>query len=184
MRGTTKSGLVPTSNQLDELHQTIRDFSKRGIKEGDVRGLGEAFDLGKPGAALKEYDLRLVNNNYTEYKNVDFASNALINQTQSVDQFMDGYLRNIDSFDKFEWKAGYDKLKSAWGSESNALTQMKKQWKSVFESKADKIFEANPTLFNKLKLKDGTLVTDSELFSEFLKEVTEANKLFDFIKVE
>lgn len=61
---------------------------------------------------------------------------------------------------------------------------MKRQWKVVFEARADEIFEANPTFFSKLKLKDGTSVTDSELFSEFLEEVTEADKLFDFIIVE
>ena len=101
-----------------------------------------------------------------------------------MDQFINDYLKNIKSLDDLEWKAGFDRLENAWGSTSNALNLTKKQWKVVFKNKADKIFEAHPNLFNKLKLKDGTLVTDSELFEEFLDEATEANKLSDFIKVE
>ncbi|UII29068.1 hypothetical protein LVD15_11745 [Fulvivirga maritima] len=185
MRGTTKNGSVPTSNQLDELHQTIRDLSNRGVKEADVRGLGEAFDLGKPGAALKEYDLRLVNNVYTEYKNVNYASNALVNQSQTIDQFINGYLRNIESFDKFQWKAYFDKLKSAWGSEANALTQMKSQWKTVFESKSDDIFEViwgNQNLKNSL-FDSGLTKADAKLdFVDMVSSTDDA--LYKFIKVE
>jgi len=175
MRGVTN----PTANQLDELHQTIRDFAKRGIQESEVEGLGRQFPIGS-----KRYDLRRVGEKYTEYKNKDFVTYPITASSDDVDQFINGYLKNIKSMDDFEWKAGFDKLKSMWGSEANALTQMKKQWHSVFKSKADEIFNANPKLFNKIKLKDGTLVTNSELFSEFLEEATEANKLFNFIKVE
>ena len=185
MRGTTKNGSVPTSNQLDELHQTIRDLSNRGVKEADVRGLGEAFDLGKPGAALKEYDLRLVNNVYTEYKNVNYASNALVNQSQTIDQFINGYLRNIESFDKFQWKAGFNKLKSAWGSEANALTQMKSQWKTVFENKSDDIFEV---IMDNQNLKSSlfpNLVDETQIRAVFDKMIRDTDdRLFKFIVVE
>jgi hypothetical protein len=61
---------------------------------------------------------------------------------------------------------------------------MKKQWKSVFESKGEEIFELNPNLFKNLKMKDGTLVTDSKLFKEYIEEITEADIIFNFIKVE
>jgi hypothetical protein len=161
MRGATN----PTSGQLDELHQTIRDFAKRGIKESDVEGLGKQFPIG-----TNKYDLRRVGDKYTEYKNKDFINYPLTAGSDDVDQFINGYLKNIKSIDDLEWKVGFDKLKSSWGTEGNALTEMKKQWKSVFESKSDEIFNANPNLFNKLKLKDGTLITDSELFGEFLEE--------------
>ena len=150
-----------------------------------MRGLGEAFDVGKPGAALKEYDLRLVNNIYTEYKNVDFAKNALSSSSQSVDQFINGYLRNIESFDKFQWKAGFDKLKSAWGSEANALTQMKSQWKTVFESKSDDIFEV--IWGNQRGLKESLFSTTNKARAktEFLEMIEfQDDVLFKFIKVE
>lgn len=69
MRGRTKGGLASVtdidliSTQLDELHQTIRDIAKRGLKESDVMGIGNKFDAGKPGIPanqFKEYDLRLI----------------------------------------------------------------------------------------------------------------------------
>ena len=40
------------------------------------------------------------------------------------------------------WKAGFDKLKSGWGDIDNALLEMKKQWKTVFEENIDEAFDA------------------------------------------
>jgi hypothetical protein len=175
MRGASN----PTSGQLDELHQTLRDFAKRQITESDVQSLGKQFPIGN-----KKYDLRRIGDKYTEYKNKNFVSKPLTAGSDDADQLINGYLRNIKSFDDLEWKAGYDKLKDAWGTSENALFEIKKQWKKVFEQKSNEVFESNPSLFNKFRLEDGTLVTDSELFSEFLEEINETHQLFNFIKVE
>ncbi|MEQ9306160.1 MAG: hypothetical protein RJQ14_19760, partial [Marinoscillum sp.] len=103
MRNSTN----PTPGQLDELHQTIRDFAKREIKESQVEGLGKQFPVG-----TKRYDLRRVGDKYTEYKNKDFVGSPLTAGSDDVDQFLNGYLKNVKSMNDLEWKAGYDKLKS------------------------------------------------------------------------
>lgn len=174
-----------TDNQLDEVHQTIRDFANRNIKETDVVGLGQAFDVGKPDAAKKEYDLLLVNGNYTEYKNVAFDKNPLTSSSQSVDQFIDGYLRNIQSLDKMQWKVSFGKLEASWGSKANALTQMKQQWKAVFEARADEIFEV--VWENQSGLKESLFSTTNKAGAktEFLEMIEfQDDDLFKFIKVE
>lgn len=176
MRGTTN----PTSGQLDELHQTIRDFAKRGIKESDVEGLGKQFPIG-----TKKYDLRRVGDKYTEYKNKDFVSYPLTASSDDVDQFINGYLKNLKSMDDFEWKAGFGKLEGSWSSEANALTEMKKQWKSVFESNADEIFDViweNQNLRNSL-FESG--LEKADIKSDFLEMISDTNdSFFNFIKVE
>ena len=169
----------PTSGQLDELHQTIRDFAKRGIKESDVVDIGKQFPIG-----TKKYDLQQIGGKFTEYKNKDFVSHPLTASSGDVDQFINGYLKNVDNLDDLEWKACLDKLTNKGWTDANALSKMKDQWKKVFESKADEIFDANPSLFNNYRLKDGTKITDSELFEEFIEEVTETHSIFNFVKVD
>ncbi len=175
MRNTTN----PTSGQLDELHQTIRDFAKRGIKESDVVGLGKQFPNG-----AKRYDLRRIGNKYTEYKNKDFVNTPLAAGSKDVDQFINGYLRNINSFDDMEWKAALSKLRHYGWTEANALSKMKAQWKSVFESKADEIFDVimgNQSLKRSLF---GTLgeTQSRTLFHKLVQDVD--HKLFKFIIVD
>lgn len=176
MRGTTN----PTSGQLDELHQTVRDFAKRGIKESDVEGLGKQFPVG-----TKKYDLRRVGDKYTEYKNKDFVNNPLTPGSDDVDQFINGYLKNVKSMDDLEWKAGFDKLKSTWGSEANALTEMKKQWKAVVQSKSDEVFDViwdNQSLRNSMFAPGLEKVNVKADFLDMIKDTSDS--FFNFIKVE
>ncbi len=193
MRGRTNSGASTTLNmddlitQLDEVHQTIRDLAKRDLKNTDVVAMGSKFDVGKPGISsnqFKEYDLRLIDNIYTEYKNVDFVSNALKNRTQSIDQFINGYLRNIESFDKIQWKAGFDKLRNGWGDIDNALLEMKKQWKTVFEENFDDVVDS--ILSNSsLKQNSFTGLNDVQIRAALENWVaTTDDALYKFIKVE
>lgn len=175
IRGTTN----PSSGQLDELHQTLRDIARRGIKESEVIGLGKQFPTG-----TKKYDLRKIGDKYTEYKNKDFVSSPLTKGSDDVDQFINGYLKNIKSLSDFEWKAGFDKLKSAWGTPENALVEMKKQWKKIFEEKADEIFkpveDGGGFAPNKLEALFGTSNK-----SEFLEIIQDLNdEIYNFVKVE
>ncbi|MFA0964006.1 hypothetical protein AB9P05_19520 [Roseivirga sp. BDSF3-8] len=177
MRSTSN----PTPGQLDELHQTIRDFAKRGIKESEVEGLGKQFPIG-----TKRYDLRRVGDKYTEYKNKDFVSSPLTAGSDDVDQFINGYLKNIKSLDDLEWKAGLDKLKNKGWTDGNALFHMKEQWKSVFENKADVIFDViweNQSLRSSLFGNLASSQTNSRVFFNALVQNTD-EKIFKFVIVE
>lgn len=105
--------------------------------------------------------------------------------SDDVDQFINGYLKNIKSIDDFEWKAGFDKLKGSWSSETNALAEIKKQWKTVFESKSDDIFN---TIWDNQNLRNSIFdsgLTKTEAKQNFLEMVEDTDDvLFKFIKVE
>jgi len=176
MRNTTN----PTSGQLDELHQTIRDFAKRGLKESDVVDIGKQFPIG-----TKKYDLQQIGGKFTEYKNKDFVTYPLTASSSDVDQFINGYLKNVDNLDKLEWKVGLEKLTNKGWIDANALSNMKSQWKNVFESKTDEVFE---TIWGNQNLKNSlfdTGLTKAEAKLDFADMVsTTDDTLFKFIKVE
>ena len=176
MRNTTN----PTSGQLDELHQTIRDFAKRGLKESDVVDIGKQFPIG-----TKKYDLQQIGGKFTEYKNKDFVTHPLIASSSDVDQFINGYLKNVDNLDKLEWKVGLEKLTNKGWTDANALSNMKSQWKTVFESKSDDIFEV--IWGNQRGLKESLFSTTNKARAktEFLEMIEfQDDALFKFIKVE
>jgi len=122
----------------------------------------------------------------TAGKNKDFVGSPLTAGSDDVDQFINGYLKNVKSMDDLEWKAGFDKLKSAWGSEANALTKMKGQWKSVFQNKADDIFDViweNENLRNSLFGNLASSQTNSRALFNTLVQNTD-DKIFKFVIVE
>ena len=177
MRGATN----PNPGQLDELHQTLSDFAKRNIKEADVVGIGKQFPNG-----AKKYDLRRIGDKYTEYKNKDFVSSPLSVNGSDVDQLINGYIKNINKIDDLEWKAGLAKLKDKGWTESNALTNMKSQWKNVFSEAKTKnnLFDA---IWGNSALKQNTFGSLSETQARAILDnwvSTTDDALFKFIKVE
>lgn len=177
MRGTTN----PNPGQLDELHQTLSDFAKRNIKEADVVGIGKQFPNG-----TKKYDLRRIGDKYTEYKNKDFVSSPLSANGSDVDQLINGYIKNISKIDDLEWKAGLAKLKDKGWTDSNALTNMKSQWKNVFSDATTKnnLFDA---IWGNSALKQNTFGSLSETQARAVLDnwvSTTDDALFKFIKVE
>ena len=178
MRNTTN----PTSGQLDELHQTIRDFAKRGLKESDVVDIGKQFPIG-----TKKYDLQQIGGKFTEYKNKDFVTNPLTASSSDVDQFINGYLKNVDNLDKLEWKVGLEKLTNKGWTDANALSNMKSQWKNVLSSKADDMFKGvseGGLGIDKMKQLFGNDILNPAIFRARLNNSSFLDNALRFIKVE
>ena len=133
---------TPTRGQLDELHQTIRDFHNSGIKDKSVQKIGGKFKN-----TNNEFDLLLIDGTYYEYKNKDFFTRPFKNDDDAVNQLINGYLKHIESFQKYQLKFGkakllyYGKGNELW-SEASVLETMKKQVQQVFQgSKKKDIFD-------------------------------------------
>ncbi|WP_158837572.1 hypothetical protein [Polaribacter sp. L3A8] len=182
---------TPISNEglgiLAEMYQTLEVLKRKGLNSSNVASLGANFTNGINGV-FKQFDILTSSGKYIELKNVNFISNKLKNSTQTVNQLIDGYFRNISNFDNFEWIVNFKKLKAhGWADEATALTNMKTQFKEMFQdgNNAQNAFDAiwsNASLRNDLF--DSSL-TKVEMKNDFLDMIeTMDNNLFKFIKVE
>lgn len=107
-----------------------------------------------------------------ELKNVDYTNTSLSTQTQ--DQLIDGYFKNINSLDDFQWIASFQKLKAnGWTDQVTALANMKEKWKTVFLARKEDVFNGmTVTLRNDLELdspSDLTLEKIEEIINVFVK---------------
>lgn len=93
-------------------------------------------------------------------------------------------MRNIESFDKLQWKANLAKLESGWGSIDNATLEMKKQWKTVFNENFNDAMDAilsNSTL----RQKEFPGLNDPQVRVTVENWISTSNdKLYKFIIVE
>lgn len=192
MRGLTDNGgdLSRTLPIMDEMNQTLRYlYNNKGIDVEQLIGFGSRIDgttkftdilkKGKPKfIELKSVKRGVGVDDLTDELNVlsGLNSNPLKNRTQFVDQFVNGYMKSIKSLD--ELKYVFDLYKLGDGGEDF----IKKQFKELFEKKADDIFDAmTPEL--KVEL-FGSNVNESirrKMFNSLIED--ESSKLYKFIKV-
>ena len=169
------------TNLLEEMFQTFFELRRRGLNAQDIASMGIEFTIG-----TKKYDALLVNGKFIEFKNVDFVTTALKNKTGYVNQLIDGYFRNVNSLEQFEWVVAFRKLKAkGLPSKPEALAHMKLQMKEVYEARGDDVFNslwANPNLRNNLFQGLSNPQQARTIFNSYIDDVQ--SPLYNFIKVE
>ncbi|MDM1399054.1 hypothetical protein HX049_18180 [Myroides odoratimimus] len=193
MRGLTDNGgdLSRTLPIMDEMNQTLRYlYNNKGIDVEQLIGFGSRIDgttkftdilkKGKPKfIELKSVKRGVGVDDLTDELNVlsGLNSNPLKNRTQFVDQFVNGYMKSIKSLD--ELKYVFDLYKLGNGGEDF----IKKQFKELFEKKADDIFDAmTPELKTELFGSNLNESFQRKMFNSLIEN--ENSKLYKFIKVE
>lgn len=83
------------------------------------------------------------------------------------------YLENVTSLSELNY---------IFNKSTGKLTNPKQFMKEVFQQNAEEIFNANQSLFNKLKLINGDLVDTPTRFEKYLLEINFNNPFFDFVK--
>jgi hypothetical protein len=177
IRNKAINGGTPTSGQMDEVHQTLEVIRREGLNTNNVVDFGKSFPIGD-----KLYDIRKVGDKFHELKNKDFTVSGV---TDDVDQMIDGYFKNIKSFDDFIWEAKFSKLQSKWTTIADAETQLKSKWKAVFEgAKKDAAFDAlwNNTVFKGNSFSGLTKNQAKAVFENWVSTTDPA--MFKFIKVQ
>lgn len=162
------------------------------ITAGTIEGFGK--EIGKTGKLtdilmrsrskkIRELKSLMEGNGLDDGINVlsGLNSNPLRYRTQFCSQFIDGYLKAIESLGELEYIFDARKL----GENGEAF--IKGQFKDLFIAKAEEVFNANPTLFKGFDKLDGTdKIFDADDFIELVnsKQFNIDHPIFNFIKIQ
>lgn len=156
---------------LEEMYQTLYYLRKKNIT--NVIDFGNTFPQG-----TKQFDLFFGAGKYAELKNVNFTTITALN-TQTIDQVIYGYFKNINSLNDFDWIAYFPKLKAnGWTTKAIAETNLKNLWKKAFIDNAEQ-------MFNNLGQAKMQQLFGVDNISDFLDDIDDiTSPIYDFIKVE
>lgn len=177
----------PNSPIIAEMYQTLYLLKKRGFKGSDISSFGGTFAIGS-----NKYDLLTQANKYIELKNVNFVDYPLKGNAHVTQQFVEGYLKNISSFDNFEFVVHFKKLKAhGWADKTAALDNMKNQFKEFIKLKPDETFNAiwgnqnlRTSLFGAIPANQLNVLKNSKktIFNNWVDTLDD--RLYKFIKIE